>query len=1158
MASGEVTSSDCRYDLKNEALECFITLPLACSLRLLKSSEEAPKVVSSGGLFGRGSKFRYSGHCLSEVYKSSASIDRPQPKFTRYSSRSRPGSASAARSTTLPFSWKSINSSSKNGDKYEREGDSSAASLSTGTTVASSVVTSVQQQPKKCTSDSALVTADGKWNNQQPSLKPLQNYKHQQNDDDHVPLLIAGDVECDFNAPYRSTDGHEVINTCEIINISDDDDDESDSDDDEILNTFNSNGKMNKNEILEINKKIETLFLNGEKLDNKMILNPNFVEYDETVMNLRTNSQYNKTSEFLENNTSTAAANPCSSIAPPPKQSHSISVHPGYVIDSLPSSLPATAPQNAPTPCTTSSTASASFTLSDPPIITLTTTFVNIATPSQKIDSFAKNHQPFVSLSSSSFLSSQPTTYFSAATTVTSFRETPLNHGRIEESWVTESRGTRSLDGWIVEEGEKRMKYTDNSYDTGYTSSGSETVNDNEGDGEDACVKQLEGSSEKLEKPESKSGIRRSLLNLLSFVSSLNKAVEGKHGDERDARDGAEQAGQSGAENQSKIIVSDDGDITPINPIDIVDSFSKANIVIPATASQIHPSIASIESSSSTLSVTQNLLKPLSTSKTQHVVTLTTSLSSPASYNQHVSSLSPPSPISSLSWKGLAAPTTPDDNIQHSHLPSTEETQHAHPYQTSLYSSSSYSSPSYSSPSYSSSSYSSSSYFSSSYSSSSYSSSSYFSPSYSSSPSFDNPSAENYERIKEIRKLLQENKDRIQEIRNTIDNEIKKPLSCYSVSSDSIDITKQIWSEYVVTSSNSTTNKLSSPTLNNHYHNQLSRDGKEAEAVEHHSSVGGGGKVDPTVTSAYPIPISFINNQFEWCGEGGENSGGVGVIINNCIYPDVHHLANVGVCSEYVPDDVDAATDLHEQNYPDESDNKLTCGGFVGAIPNVASDVPVDGATVNAGPKVNDNASNETDLVFPKIDQFLTSLLLPVSSSLSSPAAASPTISSMHGQPLQNSHFPSNRPSPGQQLQEPPPILSDSQLLESTFALLHENDSSHAEQEGCESTTFGEHADAHIADTSIEQHVGEVAVANRANNSKGTMHYLGKGVCLTVASVLLSLILFSIFVIIVFECFQEERYINDYIIIREFKSSVYDLIKQYMTEMFYRHVFRFW
>lgn len=52
----------------------------------LGASSEAPKVTSGGGIFTRGSKFRFSGRCQKEVYSESASISREEPHFTRTSS----------------------------------------------------------------------------------------------------------------------------------------------------------------------------------------------------------------------------------------------------------------------------------------------------------------------------------------------------------------------------------------------------------------------------------------------------------------------------------------------------------------------------------------------------------------------------------------------------------------------------------------------------------------------------------------------------------------------------------------------------------------------------------------------------------------------------------------------------------------------------------------------------------------------------------------------------------------------------------------------------------------------------------------------------------------------------------------------------------------
>lgn len=70
----------------------------------LQSSSEAPKVLSSGGFFSRGSKFRYSGSCLAEIRRSSASINREEPRVTRHLSNVQIDEDS--RYSTLPKKWK--------------------------------------------------------------------------------------------------------------------------------------------------------------------------------------------------------------------------------------------------------------------------------------------------------------------------------------------------------------------------------------------------------------------------------------------------------------------------------------------------------------------------------------------------------------------------------------------------------------------------------------------------------------------------------------------------------------------------------------------------------------------------------------------------------------------------------------------------------------------------------------------------------------------------------------------------------------------------------------------------------------------------------------------------------------------------------------------
>ncbi|CAD5112820.1 DgyrCDS2031 [Dimorphilus gyrociliatus] len=69
----------------------------------LISSTEAPKVISSGGFFSRGSKFRYSGRCQKEVFEDSEKINREPPEFERSSSNPQfVRSINHQRSSTMP------------------------------------------------------------------------------------------------------------------------------------------------------------------------------------------------------------------------------------------------------------------------------------------------------------------------------------------------------------------------------------------------------------------------------------------------------------------------------------------------------------------------------------------------------------------------------------------------------------------------------------------------------------------------------------------------------------------------------------------------------------------------------------------------------------------------------------------------------------------------------------------------------------------------------------------------------------------------------------------------------------------------------------------------------------------------------------------------
>ncbi|XP_064610207.1 FERM domain-containing protein 5-like isoform X2 [Liolophura sinensis] len=72
----------------------------------LSSSNNAPKVKSGSGFFSRGSKFRFSGRCLSEVYAASNNIRREEPPFTRSASNPnfarRVSSKQSLKNTSLP------------------------------------------------------------------------------------------------------------------------------------------------------------------------------------------------------------------------------------------------------------------------------------------------------------------------------------------------------------------------------------------------------------------------------------------------------------------------------------------------------------------------------------------------------------------------------------------------------------------------------------------------------------------------------------------------------------------------------------------------------------------------------------------------------------------------------------------------------------------------------------------------------------------------------------------------------------------------------------------------------------------------------------------------------------------------------------------------
>ena len=76
----------------------------------LQSATDAPKVTSGGGIFTRGSKFRFSGRCQKEVYTESQRITRNEPFFER--SLSNPQlvrSFNTMRSASLPSKLKDKN-----------------------------------------------------------------------------------------------------------------------------------------------------------------------------------------------------------------------------------------------------------------------------------------------------------------------------------------------------------------------------------------------------------------------------------------------------------------------------------------------------------------------------------------------------------------------------------------------------------------------------------------------------------------------------------------------------------------------------------------------------------------------------------------------------------------------------------------------------------------------------------------------------------------------------------------------------------------------------------------------------------------------------------------------------------------------------------------
>lgn len=70
----------------------------------LQSSKSAPKVKAGGGLFRRPSKYRFSGHCESEVLEESAGITREQPSFKRSSSNQFLQNFEALGTRSLPSS----------------------------------------------------------------------------------------------------------------------------------------------------------------------------------------------------------------------------------------------------------------------------------------------------------------------------------------------------------------------------------------------------------------------------------------------------------------------------------------------------------------------------------------------------------------------------------------------------------------------------------------------------------------------------------------------------------------------------------------------------------------------------------------------------------------------------------------------------------------------------------------------------------------------------------------------------------------------------------------------------------------------------------------------------------------------------------------------
>ncbi|XP_013417695.1 FERM domain-containing protein 5 isoform X2 [Lingula anatina] len=98
--------------------QAFFTLP---------SASQAPKVYSGGGLFRRGSKFRFSGRSQREVLADSENIKRDSPTFSRSSSNPiivRNHSKKQQKENTLPINF--TLSADASGDKADESRDASS------------------------------------------------------------------------------------------------------------------------------------------------------------------------------------------------------------------------------------------------------------------------------------------------------------------------------------------------------------------------------------------------------------------------------------------------------------------------------------------------------------------------------------------------------------------------------------------------------------------------------------------------------------------------------------------------------------------------------------------------------------------------------------------------------------------------------------------------------------------------------------------------------------------------------------------------------------------------------------------------------------------------------------------------------------------------